>query len=101
MLRFPFSNANTAVSGSNIFFFDYIFQIQHPWSWLNRFDLVITPHHDYYPLASYAQKQIPWFLHRWITPREPPYGHVVHISIVKYSLRRDLDRGKSLVAIKF
>lgn len=52
-------------------------QIQHPRSGLNRFDLVITPRHDYYPLTPHAQKQIPWFLRRWITPREPPDRHVV------------------------
>lgn len=52
-------------------------QIQHPRSGLNRFDLVITPRHDYYPLTPHAHKQIPWFLRRWITPREPPDRHVV------------------------
>ncbi|KAJ0027492.1 hypothetical protein Pint_36068 [Pistacia integerrima] len=51
--------------------------IQHPRSQLNRFDLVITPRHDYYPLTPHAQEQIPWFLRRWITPREPPDRHVV------------------------
>ncbi|RVX11793.1 Mitochondrial fission protein ELM1 [Vitis vinifera] len=55
----------------------FVVQIQHPRSGLNRFDLVITPHHDYYPLTPHAQKQIPWFLRRWITPREPPDRHVV------------------------
>ncbi|XVF07616.1 hypothetical protein REPUB_Repub06bG0154500 [Reevesia pubescens] len=55
----------------------FVVQIQHPRSQLNRFDLVITPHHDYYPLTPHAQKQIPWFLRRWITPREPPDRHVV------------------------
>ncbi|XP_057999649.1 mitochondrial fission protein ELM1 isoform X2 [Hevea brasiliensis] len=58
---------------------DYVFvvQIQHPRSRLNRFDLVITPHHDYYPLTPHAQEQVPWFLRRWITPREPPDRRVV------------------------
>lgn len=55
----------------------FVVQIQHPRSGLNRFDLVITPRHDYYPLTPHAQKQIPWFLRRWITPREPPDRHVV------------------------
>ncbi|XVE75926.1 hypothetical protein DITRI_Ditri12bG0130800 [Diplodiscus trichospermus] len=55
----------------------FIVQIQHPRSRLNRFDLVITPRHDYYPLTPHAQRQIPWFLQRWITPREPPDRHVV------------------------
>lgn len=52
-------------------------QIQHPRSQLNRFNLVITPRHDYYPLTPQGQAQIPWFLRRWITPREPPDRHVV------------------------
>lgn len=52
-------------------------QIQHPRSHLNRFDMVITPHHDYYPLTPEGQKQVPKFLRRWITPREPPDSHVV------------------------
>ncbi|KAG8501215.1 hypothetical protein CXB51_003305 [Gossypium anomalum] len=53
------------------------FTIQHPRSRLNRFDLVITPQHDYHPLTPHGQRQIPWFLRRWITPRRPPDGHVV------------------------
>ncbi|KAJ6756087.1 MITOCHONDRIAL FISSION PROTEIN ELM1 [Salix purpurea] len=52
-------------------------QIQHPRLNLNRFDLVITPCHDYYPLTPEAQDQIPWFLRSWITPREPPDSNVV------------------------
>ncbi|KAK7324851.1 hypothetical protein VNO77_28730 [Canavalia gladiata] len=55
----------------------FVVQIQHPRLHLNRFDMVITPHHDYYPLTSEAQKQVPKFLRRWITPREPPDSHVV------------------------
>ncbi|GLT40680.1 hypothetical protein SLA2020_147940 [Shorea laevis] len=55
----------------------FVVQIQHPRSRLNRFDLVITPRHDYYPLTPHGKKQIPWFLRRWITPREPPDEHVV------------------------
>ncbi|PPD97187.1 hypothetical protein GOBAR_DD05786 [Gossypium barbadense] len=54
-----------------------ILQIQHPRSQLNRFDLVITPRHDFYPLTPQAQEQVPQFLHRWITPREPPDRHVI------------------------
>lgn len=53
------------------------FQIQHPRSNLKRFDLVITPRHDYYPLTPQAQEQVPWFLRRWITPREHPGKNVV------------------------
>ncbi|XP_040994915.1 mitochondrial fission protein ELM1 [Juglans microcarpa x Juglans regia] len=55
----------------------FVVQIQHPRTNLNRFDLVITPQHDYYPLTPHAQQQIPHFLRRWITPREPPHRHVV------------------------
>ncbi|PPD72779.1 hypothetical protein GOBAR_DD30321 [Gossypium barbadense] len=55
----------------------FLVQIQHPRSRLNRFDLVITPQHDYYPLTPHGQRQIPWFLRRWITPRRPPARHVV------------------------
>ncbi|XP_028086989.1 mitochondrial fission protein ELM1-like [Camellia sinensis] len=54
-----------------------VFVVQHPRSQLNRFNLVITPRHDYYPLTPEGQEQIPWFLRRWITPREPPDRHVV------------------------
>ncbi|XP_027164850.1 mitochondrial fission protein ELM1 [Coffea eugenioides] len=55
----------------------FVVQIQHPRSRLERFDLVITPQHDYYPLTPRAQEQVPRFLRRWITPREPPDRHVV------------------------
>ncbi|CAL0309978.1 unnamed protein product [Lupinus luteus] len=55
----------------------FIVQIQHPRFLLNRFDLVITPQHDYYPLTPHAQRQIPWFLRRWVTPWEPPGRNVV------------------------
>ncbi|KVI08307.1 Mitochondrial fission ELM1-like protein [Cynara cardunculus var. scolymus] len=52
-------------------------QIQHPRSHLNRFDLVISPCHDYYPLTPEGKKHIPWFLRMWITPRQPPGRNVV------------------------
>lgn len=55
----------------------FVIQIQHPRKQLNRFDLVITPHHDYYPLTPQAQEKIPRFLRKWITPHEPPDKHVV------------------------
>ncbi|KAF5727541.1 mitochondrial fission protein ELM1 [Tripterygium wilfordii] len=55
----------------------FVVQIQHPRTQLNRFDLVITPRHDYYPLTPQAQEQVPRFLQKWITPREPPDRHVV------------------------
>jgi mitochondrial fission protein ELM1 len=60
-----------------LFILDFVLQIQHPRSNLDRFDLVITPHHDYYPLTPHAQEQVPKFLRRWITPRDPPDRHVV------------------------
>ncbi|KAG6401597.1 hypothetical protein SASPL_138459 [Salvia splendens] len=58
---------------------DHVFlvQIQHPRSRLHRFDLVITPQHDYYPLSPEAQEQIPLVLRRRVTPRKPPDKHVV------------------------
>ncbi|KAJ9541480.1 hypothetical protein OSB04_027986 [Centaurea solstitialis] len=52
-------------------------QIQHPRSHLNRFDLVISPCHDYYPLTPEGKKTIPWFLRGWITPRQPPGRNVI------------------------
>ncbi|XP_027350522.1 mitochondrial fission protein ELM1-like [Abrus precatorius] len=55
----------------------FLVQIQHPRFHLNRFDLVITPRHDYYPQTPHAQRQIPWFLRRWVTPWEPPGRNVV------------------------
>ncbi|GMP88395.1 hypothetical protein CsSME_00040402 [Camellia sinensis var. sinensis] len=55
----------------------FVVQIQHPRTHLERFDMVITPHHDYYPLTAHAQEQVPLFLHKWITPREAPDRHVV------------------------
>ena len=60
----------------------FVLQIQHPRSNLNRFDLVITPNHDYYPLTPHAQEQVPRFLRSWITPREPPDRHVVCIMTI-------------------
>ncbi|RDY11382.1 Mitochondrial fission protein ELM1, partial [Mucuna pruriens] len=55
----------------------FLVQIQHPRFHLNRFDIVITPRHDYYPLTPHAQRQIPWFLRRWVTPWQPPGRNVV------------------------
>ncbi|KAJ4883640.1 Mitochondrial fission protein ELM1 [Raphanus sativus] len=55
----------------------FVVQIQHPRSHLNRFDMVITPRHDYYPITLEAQEQVPRFMRSWITPREPPQDHVV------------------------
>ncbi|CAN4117335.1 unnamed protein product [Withania somnifera] len=58
---------------------EYVFtvQIQHPRSRLNRFDLVIAPRHDYYPLTPEGRKQIPRFLRRWITPCTSPERNVI------------------------
>ncbi|KAD5960521.1 hypothetical protein E3N88_11993 [Mikania micrantha] len=58
---------------------DHVFtiQIQHPRSHLSRFDLVISPRHDYYPFTPEGKKRIPWFLRGWITPRQPPRKNVV------------------------
>ncbi|KAA8549904.1 hypothetical protein F0562_001588 [Nyssa sinensis] len=55
----------------------FVVQIQHPRSHLNRFDMVITPRHDFYPLTTHAQEQVPRLLRRWITPCEAPDRHVV------------------------
>lgn len=55
----------------------FLVQIQHPRSDLSRFDLVVTPRHDYYALTPQAQEQIPRFIRKWITPHETPDQHVV------------------------
>ncbi|CAN7069394.1 unnamed protein product [Brassica rapa subsp. trilocularis] len=57
---------------------DYVFvvQVQHPRSRLERFDLVITPRHDYFSLTPEGKKQTPFFLRPWVTPREPPGRNV-------------------------
>ncbi|CAH9050183.1 unnamed protein product [Cuscuta europaea] len=51
----------------------FVVQIQHPRSHLDRFDLVITPKHDY----CKANEQAPRFLRWWITPNGPPDKHVI------------------------
>uniref|UniRef100_A0A0E0DDX4 Uncharacterized protein n=1 Tax=Oryza meridionalis TaxID=40149 RepID=A0A0E0DDX4_9ORYZ len=51
--------------------------IQHPRYRLDRFDLVVTPHHDYYALTTRGQREFPHLLWRWITAREPPGPNVV------------------------
>ncbi|KAJ4793705.1 fission ELM1-like protein (DUF1022) [Rhynchospora pubera] len=55
----------------------FVIQIQHPRTQLNRFDLVVTPRHDYYALTASGQKEIPRYLKRWVTPQEPPGRNVV------------------------
>ncbi|GJN27691.1 hypothetical protein PR202_gb15733 [Eleusine coracana subsp. coracana] len=51
--------------------------IQHPRFRLDRFDLVVTPRHDYYALTARGQQEVPHLLRRWITPLEPPGPNVV------------------------
>lgn len=58
----------------------WFLQIQHPRSQLERFDLVLTPRHDYYALTPSGKKEIPQVLQRWITPKEPPSNNVVWFS---------------------
>ncbi|XP_073004429.1 mitochondrial fission protein ELM1 [Typha latifolia] len=55
----------------------FVIQIQHPRSHLDRFDLVVTPRHDYYALTASGQQEIPRIFRRWVTPREPPGSNVV------------------------
>lgn len=55
----------------------FVVQIQHPRLHLNRFDMVIAPKHDYYPLTPQGQEQVPRLIRSWITPRDPPDSHVV------------------------
>lgn len=56
--------------------FVFVVQIQHPRTRLDRFDMVITPRHDFYSLTPQAHEQIPRFLRPWII-REPPGKNVV------------------------
>ncbi|XP_062219232.1 mitochondrial fission protein ELM1-like isoform X2 [Phragmites australis] len=56
---------------------DNVFVIQHPRSHLDRFDLVVTPRHDYYALTASGQQEVPRLFRRWITPQEPPGRNVV------------------------
>ncbi|KAL0910471.1 hypothetical protein M5K25_021456 [Dendrobium thyrsiflorum] len=55
----------------------FVIQIQHPRYRLDRFDLVVTPQHDYHALTPQGKLEIPRLLRRWITPREPPGRNVV------------------------
>eukprot|EP01018_Ginkgo_biloba_P016863 Gb_40291 [translate_table: standard] len=55
----------------------FVVQIQHPRWQLNRFDLVVAPHHDFYALTPAGREEVPRFLRNWITPREPPDRRVV------------------------
>ncbi|KAF4371070.1 hypothetical protein G4B88_002999 [Cannabis sativa] len=69
----PIASSIKRLAPENVF----VVQIQHPRKQLNRFDLVVTPQHDYYPLTPEGQEQVPRFLRKWITPQEPPDKHVV------------------------
>ena len=60
------------------------FQIQHPRFHLDRFDLVVTPRHDYYALTAKGQQEVPRLLRRGITPQEPPGPNVVCCSCLSY-----------------
>ncbi|KAL6652859.1 hypothetical protein ACP70R_011784 [Stipagrostis hirtigluma subsp. patula] len=55
----------------------FVIQIQHPRFRLDRFDLVVTPRHDYYALTAKGQQEVPRLYRRWITPQEPPGPNVV------------------------
>ncbi|KAG6520454.1 hypothetical protein ZIOFF_017510 [Zingiber officinale] len=55
----------------------FVIQVQHPRSCLDRFDLVITPRHDYYALTASGQQEIPRIFRRWITPQDTPGSNVV------------------------
>uniref|UniRef100_A0A0D9YT86 Mitochondrial fission protein ELM1 n=1 Tax=Oryza glumipatula TaxID=40148 RepID=A0A0D9YT86_9ORYZ len=68
-----YSSSIRHLASGNVF----VIQIQHPRSRLDRFDLVVTPRHDYYALTAGGQEEIPRLFRRWITPQEPPGRNVV------------------------
>ncbi|RLN07277.1 mitochondrial fission protein ELM1 [Panicum miliaceum] len=68
-----YSSLIKKVASDNVF----VIQIQHPRSRLDRFDLVVTPRHDYYALTASGQQEVPRLFRRWITPQEPPGSNVV------------------------
>lgn len=63
--------------------------------------MVITPHHDYYPLTPQAQEQVPRFMWKWITPREPPDQHVVSLYAEHKYLLLFFDRTCRLIVLYF
>ncbi|KAJ1270902.1 hypothetical protein BS78_06G086300 [Paspalum vaginatum] len=69
----PYASSIRCLAPDNVF----VIQIQHPRFRLDRFDLVVTPRHDYYALTAKGQQEVPWLLRRWITPQEPPGPNVV------------------------
>ncbi|EMS51584.1 hypothetical protein TRIUR3_15116 [Triticum urartu] len=68
----PYASSVRCLAPDNVF----VIQIQHPRYRLDRFDLVVTPRHDYYALTAKGQQEVPWLFRRWITPREPPGPNV-------------------------
>ncbi|XP_047081654.1 mitochondrial fission protein ELM1 [Lolium rigidum] len=68
-----YSSSIRHLASDNVF----VIQIQHPRSRLDRFDLVVTPRHDYYALTASGQQEVPRLFRRWITPQEPPGRNVV------------------------
>ncbi|KAF8693320.1 hypothetical protein HU200_038709 [Digitaria exilis] len=68
-----YSSSIRKLASDNVF----VIQIQHPRSCLDRFDLVVTPRHDYYALTASGQQEVPRLFRRWITPQEPPRSNVV------------------------
>ncbi|KAG0525705.1 hypothetical protein BDA96_06G079800 [Sorghum bicolor] len=69
----PYASSVRRLAPDNVF----VIQIQHPRSRLGRFDLVVTPRHDYYALTTKGQQEVPRLFRRWITPQEPPGPNVV------------------------
>ncbi|CAD6260999.1 unnamed protein product [Miscanthus lutarioriparius] len=69
----PYASSIRRLAPDNVF----VIQIQHPRSRLGRFDLVVTPRHDYYVLTTRGQQEVPRLFRRWITPQEPPGPNVV------------------------
>uniref|UniRef100_A0A0D9ZKJ6 Mitochondrial fission protein ELM1 n=1 Tax=Oryza glumipatula TaxID=40148 RepID=A0A0D9ZKJ6_9ORYZ len=61
----------------------FVIQIQHPRYRLDRFDLVVTPRHDYYALTTRGQREFPHLLWRWITAREPPGPNVIYSAALR------------------
>ncbi|CAL4932807.1 unnamed protein product [Urochloa decumbens] len=56
--------------------------IQHPRYRPERFDLVVTPHHDFYPsTANGGEHEAPRLLRRWVTQRESPPPRNVVITV--------------------
>ncbi|KAG8059060.1 hypothetical protein GUJ93_ZPchr0002g23658 [Zizania palustris] len=68
-----YSSSIRHVASDNVF----VIQIQHPRHHLDRFDLVVTPRHDYYALTAGGQQEVSRLFRRWITPQEPPGRNVV------------------------